>query len=100
MTEAPATVIAEIAQWPLNRHGEFVRVALEQFKGVDLVNIRKWYLDDNEALRPGKGGIALNVKHLPQLADALTKALAQARVEGLVDDGGPAGGAGERDAVP
>ena len=96
MTEAPATVIAEIAQWPLNRRGEFVRVTIEQFKGIDLLNIRKWYLDDNEALRPGKGGIALNVKHLPQLADALNKALAQARVAGLVEGSG----ASERGATP
>jgi Transcriptional Coactivator p15 (PC4) len=69
-----ATIIAE---WTINRR-ESVRVSVEQYKGVDLVNIRKWFKADDGSLRPGKAGIALNVKHLPQLTDAITKALSAA----------------------
>jgi hypothetical protein len=62
-----------IAEWAINRR-ERVRVSIEQFKGIPLINIRKWFEADDGALRPGKQGIALNIKHLPQLADALIKA--------------------------
>jgi Transcriptional Coactivator p15 (PC4) len=50
------------------------RCSIEQFKGIPLISIRKWFEADDGALRPGKQGIALNIKHLPQLADALIKA--------------------------
>jgi hypothetical protein len=69
-----ATIIAE---WPINKR-ESVRVSVEQYKGVDLVNIRKWFKAEDGSLRPGKAGIALNVKHLPQLTEAMTKALSAA----------------------
>ena len=81
MTDAPAVIIAEI---PLHKR-ERVLVSLKQFKGVDLIDVRKWYLDnEDDSLRPSKG-IALNVKHLPQLEAAITKALAEARERGLVN---------------
>jgi hypothetical protein len=69
-----ATIIAE---WTINRR-ESVRVSVEQFKGIDLINIRKWFEAEDGSLRPGKAGIALNIKHLPQLTEAMTKALALA----------------------
>jgi hypothetical protein len=72
-----------IAEWPVNKR-ERVRVSIEKFKGVDLINLRKWFLADNDdTLRPGKGGIALNVKHLPKLVDAIVKALAVAMAQAL-----------------
>jgi hypothetical protein len=73
-----ATIIAE---WPINRR-ESVRVSVEQYKGVDLVNLRKWFRVEDGSLRPGKAGIALNVKHLPQLAEAMAKALSAAAAIG------------------
>jgi hypothetical protein len=72
-----------IAEWPLNRR-EHLRVSLQQYRGVDLVGVRKWFFGDDDSLCPGKDGITLNIKHLPQLADAITKALAEARARGLV----------------
>jgi hypothetical protein len=72
-----------IAEWPLNKR-EHVRVSIEKFKGVDLVNVRKWFKAHYGEMRPGKGGIALHVKHLPQLTDAMMKALAIATAHGLV----------------
>jgi hypothetical protein len=74
---------AIVAEWAISRH-ERVRVSIEQFKGVDLINIRKWFEAEDGSLRPGKAGIALNVKHLPQLADAVAKAFSGARERGLV----------------
>jgi hypothetical protein len=80
-----------IAEWPLNRR-EHLRVTLQRYRGVELIAVRKWFFGDDDTLRPGNGGITLNVKHLPQLTDALAKALAEARARGLVtaaDEGAP-----------
>jgi Transcriptional Coactivator p15 (PC4) len=63
-----------VAEWMINKR-ESVRVSVEQYKGVDLVNIRKWFKAEDGSLRPGKAGIALNVKHLPRLTEAMTMAL-------------------------
>jgi hypothetical protein len=82
MTEAPATVIAE---WDRNAR-EVVRVALDQYNGRHTINVRVWYRDDGDTLKPGRAGITLAVKHLPALCDAMAKALAKARHLGLLDE--------------
>jgi Transcriptional Coactivator p15 (PC4) len=77
-----------IAEWDRNSR-EVIRVALDRYNGRHTVNCRIWYRDrDDDTLRPGKAGIALGVKHLPALADALGKALARAHQLGLLEDGG------------
>jgi hypothetical protein len=68
-----------IAQWPFKRH-ERLRISLELFNGVWLINIEA----ESGEWRPSKQRIALSVKHLPQLADAVTKALSIARERGLI----------------
>lgn len=81
----PALVIAE---WDRNAR-EIVRVALDQYKGRHTIDVRVWYCDDSGgALKPGRSGITLALKHLPDLSDAMAKALAQARQRGLLDEGG------------
>lgn len=72
-----------IAEWPLKQH-ERLRVSIEDYKGAWLINVRKWYEAESGELRPGRHGIALGVKHLPQLAQAITKALLIARERGLI----------------
>jgi hypothetical protein len=64
---------------------ETARVSLEHFKGHDLVRLGKWYRDEHDVLRPGKGGIAVNVRHLPRLVELMSAALEQAREFGLID---------------
>jgi hypothetical protein len=85
---APDEIIVD--QWELNRR-ESARVTLALYRGVWLINVRKWFLSDGDELRPGKG-FAIGVKHLPLLAGAVTQALAVARDRGLVppDDVGDA----------
>ncbi len=75
-----------IAEWPRNAR-EVIRVALDKYNGRHTINARVWYRDD-DTLKPGKSGMTLAVKHLPALADALGKALAQARELGLIEDQG------------
>jgi hypothetical protein len=79
-----------VAEWPLSRH-ERLRVSVELFKDVWLVNCRKWFEAENGELRAGKQGIALGVKHLPRLAEAVAEALLIARERGLIAVDGEAG---------
>jgi hypothetical protein len=92
---AAATGSAEgaiIAEWPLNKR-EMLRVSIDKWKGLDLINIRKWFWNEDDELRPGKGGIVLKPKHLPALAEAVANAVAVARGRGLLQHpDGPASG--------
>jgi hypothetical protein len=67
---------------------EVARVTLDEYKGHKLVRVSKWWPDELGELRPGKGGIAVNVKHLPRLAELIAAALDQARTLGLIEEGG------------
>jgi hypothetical protein len=74
-----------VAEWPVNR-GDHVRVSIEQFNGTWLINIRKWFEADDGAMRPAKQGIALSIKHLPQLAKATSQALSVAEERQLISE--------------
>lgn len=95
MIETPPTIIAE---WRVSGN-DTARVLLKAFNGVPIIDVRKWYRDATDELRPGRCGVSFNVKYLPALADAVVKALTQARAAGLVEDT-VAGALGERDVVP
>jgi hypothetical protein len=64
---------------------EEVQVALSDYHGKTIVNVRVWFRGDDNEMRPGKSGLAMSVKHLPALAKALADALDQAREMGLVE---------------
>ncbi|AMJ61973.1 transcriptional coactivator p15/PC4 family protein [Bosea sp. PAMC 26642] len=71
-----------LSQWAKNQR-EVVRVALEEFNGKPIVNIRTWYRPEGgDDLRPGKSGIAMSVQHLPALAAAINGALGVATERG------------------
>lgn len=67
-----------------------VRVALDEFHGVDLIDVRVWA--DFKAgpagvvRAPTKKGVALNVRSLPELIQALQKAQEEAQRRGLLPD--------------
>jgi hypothetical protein len=77
-----------IAEWALNSR-ESLRVELHEYRGTQLIGIRKWFAGANGAMTPGKSGINLNLKHLPRLAAAVNDALSKAQEDGLIfaDDG-------------
>jgi hypothetical protein len=74
-----------IAEWPRNSR-ETLRVRLDHFNGQTIIDCRSWWSDANGALRPGKSGLTLAVRHLSELADALSAVLAHARTTGLLMD--------------
>src|ERR1700744_1346264 len=74
-----------VAEWPINRRDDSLRVSLENYQTSRLINIRKWYVDDDGQQRPTKRGIALSLAQLPRLAAALNEALRIATERGLID---------------
>ena len=52
---------------------EKVRVALRDYKGKRLIDLRIYYQDDAGEYQPTKKGIALTVEQWPELREALTQ---------------------------
>jgi hypothetical protein len=65
---------------------EEVRVALDEFHGIDLIDIRVFadFTGTHAEKRPTKKGISLKVAKLPELIEALEKARAEAERRGLL----------------
>lgn len=77
---APRVIIAEFDR----NAREKIRIALDDFRGTNTVDVRVWYRDGLE-LKPGRQGITTSVANLPALAAGLKLALDRARELGLVD---------------
>jgi len=90
MTRTTLSEPIVIAQFWKNRNGEAVRVRLSPYEGRNLIDLRTWFTA-NGGLKPGKGFCA-DLKHLPRLAAALTKAEAKATELGLITDDNDNGG--------
>jgi len=73
-----------IATIPSGRRGEELRVSLNTFKGRHYFAMRIWYTDDAGELKPSGKGANLKIDLLPDIAEAVSKALAVARDEGLL----------------
>jgi hypothetical protein len=71
-----------IAEWPRNKR-EVVRVSLDEYQGRKIIDCRSWWYNDEDELKPGRSGLTLALKHLPNLAQGLADALARARALGF-----------------
>jgi len=63
-----------VASWPKNVRETLV-VRLDIFKGRPIVDVRTWYEGEDGKLLPGRGGLTVSIRHLPALADAISRAL-------------------------
>lgn len=81
------TAATLIAEWEKNQR-ETLRVRLDEYQGRAIVDLRVWY-DDGGTLKPGRSGLTISTRHLPQLAEALAKALATATASGLIAGNAP-----------
>jgi Transcriptional Coactivator p15 (PC4) len=72
-----------IDEWPLNG-GETMRVTIENYKGHDLVHIRRWQRGSNGQLYPTEKGAAVKVRQLPRLLKALKTIRVHAKKIGLL----------------
>jgi Transcriptional Coactivator p15 (PC4) len=62
---------------------EVIRAELRTFKGVQLADLRVMALANTVEL-PTKAGFSIRIEQLPELADLVAKALAEARARGLL----------------
>ncbi len=76
--------IATIAEFKKNGRGETVRVSLSRLNGTVIADIRTYFLDKSGNSQASKKGLALLVTKLPELADALQKAVTEARQRGVL----------------
>jgi hypothetical protein len=76
----------EVHKFWANRRGEAVIVALREYQGIALIDVRKHYTAADGCLRPTAKGIGLSIRKLPDLAAAVAKALERARVLGLLEE--------------
>ena len=82
--ETPPDGDRVIAAIPSGRRGEELRVSLNTFKGRHYVALRIWYTDDAGEMKPSGKGANLKIDLLPDIAQAVNKALETARSDGLL----------------
>jgi hypothetical protein len=90
-TRAPTNIaepIVEIGRFFKNRKGDFVVVQLKQFEGVVFADARQFFTASDGISRPTKKGLAVSLRHLPELIALLGKALTRAHALGLIREGG------------
>jgi hypothetical protein len=73
-----------VAEWWRNRSGQSIRVRLSPWEGRTLIDVSTWVTVDGK-LVPAKG-FAADVRNLPRLVLALSKAESRARELGLIAD--------------
>jgi hypothetical protein len=74
--------------WKNRRRKESVHVSLSEYEGRVLINVRTYATGTDGIDRPTPKGVAMGIRKLPELAAAVTKALAKARELGLLEDTG------------
>jgi len=63
---------------------EIIRVAIELHRGKTVISIHTWYCDDDGKLKPGRQGVAYELKHLKRISKALKQANIQVRKNKLI----------------
>jgi hypothetical protein len=85
MDEAKTSItVCHFVDLPKNGR-EVVRVALIEFRGRNCLDIRNWYYDTDGELRPGKGGLMLDIRHATGIAEGLAGIIAKARELGWLE---------------
>lgn len=83
-----ASNLLVIASLEKNR-GERVRVALDRYREVDLIDVRVTVplSDGTDLWAPTKKGLSLRIGQLPGLIEALQSAAVEAQARGLLPEG-------------
>jgi hypothetical protein len=74
-----------ISKFWKNRKHDAIIVTLSTYEGHNLVDLRTHAMKEGR-LVPTPKGLAMVVRRLPELLDAITKAHAKAKELGLIDD--------------
>jgi len=65
--------LAEKEVWIEKSENERVRVAINEFSGKNLLDIRSYYQAEDGEWRPTKKGVSLSVDKLEELQNSLSK---------------------------
>ena len=57
---------------------EDIRVGLQEFRGRPIASVRVWFEAEDASMPPGKDGLNFKADLLPELADALARAVEEA----------------------
>ena len=71
-----------ISEWRRNKR-EMIRITLSEFQGTPTIDCRVWF-STGDGNKPGKAGITLGIRHLPDLVNAFALALHEAKARGLI----------------
>ena len=72
-----------VAEWTRST-SEVIRVHLDEWRGRPLFSCRIWVRAEGDKLIPTSKGITLAVSHLRPMAEALNKAVVQAKDQDLI----------------
>ena len=63
---------------------EEIRVSISEFRGRHLIDIRTFYLDQDEEYKPTKKGVSIAVELYPEFKEAMRKLEEALKEEGLL----------------
>jgi hypothetical protein len=75
----------KVAEFWKNRKGESIRATLVTYEGRNCFDLRQHFTAHDGRMQPTKRGITVAVLRLPELAAAVSKALAKAIELGLIE---------------
>jgi hypothetical protein len=81
---AEPIVIAKF--WKNRRRDTAIVVALNPYEEHNLIDVREHFIGSDGIMRPSTRGVALVVRRLPELSNALRKALERARQLNLIPE--------------
>jgi Transcriptional Coactivator p15 (PC4) len=74
--------------WKNRRRDKAIVVSLSAYEETNIVNVREHFVGSDGIMRPTTKGIATSVRRLPELSNALRKALERARALNLLPEDG------------
>jgi hypothetical protein len=80
----------EIKFWKTRRRDIAIVISISSYEGTNIVNVREHFIGSDGCMRPTTKGIALAIRRLPELSNALRSLLERARALGLIPDDGEA----------
>jgi Transcriptional Coactivator p15 (PC4) len=85
----PLPELIEICRfWKNRRRDKAIVVSLSAFEETNIVNVREHFVGSDGIMRPTTKGIATSVRRLPELSNALRRALEKARELNLLPEDG------------
>lgn len=63
--------IRTLMKTPLNKRGDFLIINLNESSGRQYVDLRRWYTDDDDDLKPTQKGVSIPMDEVANVTDVL-----------------------------